>query len=383
MPVYKYLTSSGKTRWEVWTYYKDFTGATKRTHKRGFATQREAKEFEKSLEAHDTVDRTMTFGQLYDAYKEHFDARNKITTIATKEGVFEHHILPYFKNTKLIDMTPHAISVWQTKLLDYRNEKGEPYKDTYLYRIHGTLSAIMNFAVKEYGMKQNPCKITGPIGKEKADEMAYWTLEQFNAAMAVEESPLYQAAFKTLYWTGMRLGEFSALTPADILKVAGKDGSVRYVIRITKEYEFVNGQAYIQTPKTRKSKRDIEIHKALYDEIMDYIDLVHLKDYERICLYTKAALNKELHKLAALAGVPDIHVHGLRHSHSAFMIEKKVDIATISRRLGHDNINTTLGTYGHMYPDKDHEVASTIHETIAGEDAGEGEGEENGGNASV
>jgi hypothetical protein len=65
------------------------------------------------------------------------------------------------------------------------------------------------------------------------------------------------------------------------------------------------------------------------------------------------------------------------------MIEKKVDIATISRRLGHDNINTTLGTYGHMYPDKDHEVASTIHETIAGEDAGEGEGEENDGNASV
>lgn len=373
MPVYKYLTSSGKAKWEVWAYYKDFTGATKRTHKRGFATQREAKEFEKSLETHDTVDRTMTFGQLYEAYKEHFSARNKVTTIATKEGVFEHHILPYFKNTKLIDITPHAISVWQTKLLDYRDEKGNPYKDTYLYQIHGAMSSIMNFAVKEYGLKQNPCKITGPIGKGKADEMTYWTLEQFNAAMAVEKSPLYRVAFKTLYWTGMRIGEFAALTPADVLRVVSKDGSVRYVIRITKDYEVVNGKAYIQTPKTKKSKRDIEIHKELYDEIMDYIDLVHLKDYERICLYTKSALNKEIHRIAVLADIPDIHIHGLRHSHSAFMIDKKMDIATISRRLGHDSISTTLGTYGHMYPDKDHEVVSAIHETVFGEGAKDAE----------
>ena len=47
MPAYKYTLKSGKTLWYANFYYTDWTGEKKHICKRGFKTQREAKEYEK------------------------------------------------------------------------------------------------------------------------------------------------------------------------------------------------------------------------------------------------------------------------------------------------------------------------------------------------
>lgn len=378
MPVYKYVTTTGKTRWEAWIYYKDFTGALKREHKRGFLTQREAKDYEKSFNTHNSVDRQMTFGQLYSAYLEYIDKRLKVTTIDNKKTLIEKFILPYFRNTKLMDINPNAISEWHGKLLEYRDEKGNPYKDTYLYSIHSQMSAILSYAVKNFGLQSNPCKVIGSIGSSKAEEMHFWTLEEFKRAMAYEGNPIYKLTFSIFYWTGIREGEMFALTPADIIHQKKKDGNRivdSYIIRITKDLETVKGVQYIQTTKTKRSTRDVEIPKGLYDQIMDYIHIVHLAKMERLCLYTKNALNQELHRLAKNAGVTDIHVHELRHSHASLLIDRKVSISTISARLGHEKVSTTLDTYGHLYPGKDREVADDLGKIISfvGPDGASGE----------
>ena len=65
-------------------------------------------------------------------------------------------------------------------------------------------------------------------------------------------------------------------------------------------------------------------------------------------------------KYAEQAGIPRIRIHDFRHSHVALLIEKGVSPLAIAERLGHDSVTVTLGTYGHLYPNKQREIADLL-----------------------
>ena len=67
-----------------------------------------------------------------------------------------------------------------------------------------------------------------------------------------------------------------------------------------------------------------------------------------------------LEKLAGLAGVHRIKIHALRHSHASLLISMGENPLLIKERLGHEKIQTTLGTYGHLYPNSNLEVANKL-----------------------
>ena len=50
--------------------------------------------------------------------------------------------------------------------------------------------------------------------------------------------------------------------------------------------------------------------------------------------------------------LPRIRIHDFRHSYVSMLINKGVDIYTISQMVGHADIKTTINTYGDLYPDK-------------------------------
>lgn len=58
--------------------------------------------------------------------------------------------------------------------------------------------------------------------------------------------------------------------------------------------------------------------------------------------------------------VKKIRIHDLRHSHASLLIEMGFSPLLISERLGHENIETTLQTYSHLYPNKHSEVAERL-----------------------
>ena len=41
-------------------------------------------------------------------------------------------------------------------------------------------------------------------------------------------------------------------------------------------------------------------------------------------------------------------LHDLRHTHASWLIEAGVNILAIQKRLGHTDIATTMGIYGHL-----------------------------------
>lgn len=356
MPAYKYTLKDGKTvKWYANFYYTDWTGEKKHLCKRGFPTQREAKEFERNFldQLHRTPD--LLFSNLVENYMEDMRHRLKITTMASKEHMIETKILPYFGKLRVCDIDTIAIRNWQNAILSYRNENGKGYSPTYIKAINNQMSAIMNYAGKHYGLSVNPCRAAGSIGKSRAEEMSIWTKEQFREALQHEKKSAYHLAFNILFYTGIREGELLALYPEDILPSKQ--------LNIHKTFAVVQGKWIVQDAKTARSKRMIAMPDFLYHELMEYIRrLGDIQKNERIFMFTKSSLINEIKVIADAAGLERIRVHDLRHSHASMLIDMGVDILEISRRLGHESAKTTMDTYGHLYPNKDVSLASRLNE---------------------
>lgn len=355
MPVYKYTLKNGKTLWYVNFYYTDWTGEKKHICKRGFKTQREAKDYEWSFMNQQSNTSDILFSSLVTNYLEDMKHRLKPTTMENKRFIIEKMLLPYFGKQKICDIDTIKIRKWQNELISYRDEKGNPFSQTYLKTVNNQLSALMNYAVSHYHLASNPCKSAGSMGKSKADEMNIWTqteYEQFSNAINKSSMKL---AFDILFYTGMRSGELLALTPSDILSTKKID--------INKNYDKIKGQELFLKPKTSKSKRCISIPDFLYEDIQNYISKLYgIGKGDRIFYFQKTALEKEIKRISKKIGLKLIRVHDLRHSHASMLIELGFTPLEIANRLGHESVKTTLDTYSHLYPDKDQKLADRLNQ---------------------
>lgn len=355
MPAYKYTLKDGRTTlWYANFYYTDWTGARKHVCKRGFKTQREAKEYERSFLDQQLTTSDILFSLLVENYLEDMSHRLKPTTMGNKRFIIEGKLLPYFGNLKVCDIDTLKIRKWQNEMISYRDENGNPFSQTYLKTVNSQLSAIMNYAVAHYRLASNPCKAAGSIGKSKAGEMNIWTQKQYEQFSASIQKSSVKLAFDVLFYTGIRSGELLALTPADILPSKRID--------INKNYAKVSGKELFLEPKTPKAKRCISIPDFLYDDIMAYVSMLYgIEKGDRIFYFTKSALDIEIKRVAKKAGLPQIRVHDLRHSHASMLIEMGFSPLEIANRLGHESVKTTLDTYSHLYPDKDQQLADALN----------------------
>ncbi len=360
MPAYKYQTNDGKTYWYCSFHYKNWIGQNKRKKKMGFPTRKAALEWERTFLDREAKNPDLLFSSFVENYMKDCENRMKPTTLANKRFMQENKILPFFGQTKLSKIDPLMVRRWQNELLDYRDESGDPYSKTYLKSIHAEFSAIMNYAVRYYGLPSNPCHVTGSIGKSKAAEMQIWSRAQFERFLCFEERKAFHCAFNTLYYTGMREGELLALTPEDI----PRDD---LVIRVNKNYEVVDGVEMILTPKSERSIRTISIHEKLHKELLEYIDGMYIEKDERIFYFQDSGLRQEFYRVTEKAGYSQIRIHDLRHSHASLLIEMGVPITEISRRLGHESPEITLRIYSHLYPGKERNIPDLIDGLFASE----------------
>ena len=121
MPVYKNET---RGTWYVSFYYQDFTGKRRKKKKEGFATKREAKAWERSFLEEAAGTPEMTFETLAGAYFRSAEQRLKPQTFYTKQNLCRNHILPYFKDTALTDITPARVRAWQDTLMQAGRKAG-------------------------------------------------------------------------------------------------------------------------------------------------------------------------------------------------------------------------------------------------------------------
>lgn len=353
MPAYK---DELKGNWYCAFYFKDWQGKNTKKLKRGFDTKKLALAWEREFLQKETADLTMNFENFVNIYYTDIKNRLKLNTWLTKQTIIETKIMPYFKDKKMNEIKPSDVIKWQNIMIDYRNDKNEPYSPVYLKTVHNQLSAIFNHAIRFYELQSNPAQKAGNMGKERSKEADFWTKEEYlKFSDVMMDKPISYYAYQVLYWTGVRLGELLALTPNDI------DFNNK-TMNINKSYQRLEGKDYITTPKTEKSNRIITIPDFLADELQEFIKMQYkLKKTERIFSISKGYLHSEMDRGSKISGVKRIKVHSTRHSHISHLIDLGFSAVAIADRVGHESIDITF-RYAHLFPSKQREISDKLNQ---------------------
>ena len=338
-------------KWLIQYRYTDWKGNRKKSTKRGFSTKREAEEWLRNFLMSQQADFNMSFEEFVKLYYEDMTPRLREHTMKTKKHIIELKIMPFFGKKSMNAITPADIRKWQNELL-LKN-----YSQTYLRTINNQLTAIFNYATQYYDLKNNPCKKAGSIGKNKAEEMNFWTKEEFSMFIeGVMDKQRSYTAFMVLFWTGMRIGELLALTPSDI-------DFEEKTIHISKSYQRIDGRDVITPHKTQKGNRIITVPDFLLADLKDYMNNIYcLEDNDRLFPVTKYYMEHEMKRGVKNSGVKYIRIHDIRHSHCAMLMELGITPLEAAERLGHERVETMLNTYAHLYPNKQRKLSDKLEQ---------------------
>lgn len=238
-------------------------------------------------------------------------------------------------------------------------------KNTYSF-----LHAAYDWAIKKDIISKTPCEHIDLPALNKKETPSY-TSEQlselFKVLDALPESKLnYKVAALLALLCGFRRGEICGLDEDDV------QGNV---VRITKTRNIGKGGIFIDQPKTSNAIRQSTLPEVLKDEIHKLIifnkkqKLLLGNKYANSPALIKNLLGEPLHpntltdwfnNLTAENNLPHVTLHGLRHTHVSMLVNANFDIARISRRVGHGDINITLSTYAHLFTQDDSDIKDTI-----------------------
>ena len=343
--------------------YDAVTGKQIQKYRSGFSTKKEARaEYSKLILAAEEglamEKKQPSFKQfIEEIYLPWYKTQVKESTYKNRLNTIEKHF-KFFYRKKVNEIEPIHVQTWQLKL-------AKDYSPNYVRIIQGMLSLAFDRAIILGLAKKNPARMVGNI-KSKKVKVDFWTLEEFQKVISLLYKGDYYEhylfiCFWLLFTTGLRIGEAAALQWEDIDFESG-------IISVTKTlyYKSMNEYTFVD-PKTSASIRTVVIDKDTIRELKDWMEVQKkvLKDCNFVLSYSgiptsKHTLPRALEKLAGLAGVHRIKIHALRHSHVALLISMGVNPLIVKDRLGHEKIQTTLGTYGHLYPNSNFEVAKML-----------------------
>ncbi|MGV8973141.1 MAG: tyrosine-type recombinase/integrase [Rhodoglobus sp.] len=243
---------------------------------------------------------------------------------------------------------------------------------------HALLSQILAEAAspKRKLREGNPAR-GAKIRRTRKAGMTVLTQTEFATVLAFTPAK-WKPFVLWLAGTGMRWGEATALTWGDI------DRDERpMLVRITTAWnDDDDEQARVLGPtKTQAGERTISVPDALVRELgapgpgdafvfatRTGTALWSGSFWTRVWTPTIDLANDPA--ACAAAGLTPIgkrpRVHDLRHSHASWLIAAGRPLPYIQRRLGHEKITTTIGTYGRFLPDAMQGDADAIELAMGG-----------------
>jgi len=143
-------------------------------------------------------------------------------------------------------------------------------------------------------------------------------------------------------------------------------------VRIIETLITINGAPRTSPPKSRRSRRTIDIDDRTADALRtqrtsqnELRDFVGNESSERNYVFTTPAgtphhpdtISKTFAKLVKALPITYISLHGLRHTHATLLLATGINPRVVSERLGHANVAFTLQVYGHVLPGQQREAA--------------------------
>ncbi|MYW03498.1 site-specific integrase [Streptomyces sp. SID3343] len=281
------------------------------------------------------------------------------------------------------EIDSEAVRLWVNNLERSTYPKGKDAEGNTKYRrlspktvrnLHGLLSSILQAAVDHDPQirTRNPCVgINLPrVDDEIEDEQCFLTPDEVALLISCFSRRTDQLAATIAYGTAVRYGELTALQPQDLVRLG-----TRPAVRVQRAWKRRDdGTYYMGAPKSKKSRRTLTITPT----VVDALDELGQGKGKKALLLVDDAGNR-LHyssfgdrweravkKATALGLDKDPTPHDLRHSAVAALIAAGTPLPAIQRRLGHESIQTTVDTYGHLLPDIDDAMLAAVEATLSG-----------------
>lgn len=339
--------------------------------------------------------------------KNYAEKQMKETSVERCENSLDNLIIPELGHLKLAKIQPLQLQDFYNKLLKTGytiNGEHKEYKANTIKRIHQIISSSLNTAVQWQLIESNPCnRIKPPKADRTAADIKHFTLEEAQTFIAyldkeyvtssggrqkkdgsaserhyvTRKVPLQQKVFFHLaLFGGFRLGELVALTWEDV-------DFENNCISITKSTAKTNNGQITTTPKTRSSIRLVSMPTDTMLLLKKYKleqntyklsvgsywkgkgHLFTQEDGSQMNISTpNHAFKKILRRYNQSAEekdrLPEITLHGLRHTSATLLIAQNLDVRTVSGRLGHAETSTTLNIYAHALKKQDETAAASL-----------------------
>lgn len=345
----------------------DEKGNRVRHWQRGFTTQKEAKSaYNEYMNNYSKtaikINSTMSYEEFYETYFEP-DYKRSVgqSTFDNRKSSMRLHFTFFYK-TKLKDINTTLIKRWQNNL-------SEKYSNSYIRNLYGTFQMSLDLAVKLGLVQTNIAKQVGNV-KKVSKKVDFWTIEEFQKVISTFNTSDYYEHFSFIFvWlmfmTGLRIGEAQALLWDTDINFKDK------TLNVSKSMYYKNAnEFYIKEPKTKASNRII----ALDDDTIYHLQkwkMIQSKNIlsKYVLSHNGLPTNKStakhiIERHSKIAGVHRIKTHALRHSHASLLISLGENALIVRDRLGHEDIETTLGTYGHLYPNTNRDVADKLKNLV-------------------
>lgn len=338
--------------------------------KRGFKTKTEAKAFyaqkqAEMLQRNDTDNPNLTFEQFYHSFYEDFllTCNLEKSTLGRIKGMFKNHILPFYGNLKLKNIsyqdTLRSFEVWKDKLR-------KPSK------VAIELNKCLQQAFYNDYIPKNPIKLNGLRSWEKKQESKennqqieklFYTSDELDAfiqKLKATDDISKIAIFLVLVNLGLRKGELFALQWQDIdfqnkkiliHQAIGTDESNKPYIKRTKNLGKRTLDIDDETFQALLNWQELQAEQLKWQNLEHQGSEQFIFPNNKNTFYNNCKLNAWLKRFQIQHGLKLVSVHGLRHSCASRIYYQTNDVKFIQRFLGHSKIATTIDTYIHCIPE--------------------------------
>ncbi|MFP3580003.1 site-specific integrase [Arthrobacter sp. SIMBA_036] len=248
----------------------------------------------------------------------------------------------------------HEDVVLWIKYMQAATYKGKPLSAKTIANHHGLLSASMETAIRLKRRPDNPCRGIKLPKDDATEEKMYFMSAQASLDIVKAHRDRYQVFVACLRATGARFGEVTAFY-ADDFQLDSTTPSVR-VERAWKRDG--DNRFYIGPPKTKKSRRTISLPPSFVRDVQPLVEGAKPGQHVFRTTYDGPIRHATFWQfwneaVEALAYPKDDRprIHDMRHTHASLMLAGGMSIYELSRRLGHESIQTTIDRYSHLVPD--------------------------------
>lgn len=273
--------------------------------------------------------------------------RLEAKTVESYRTCIDLHIAPRIGQLWLADLQPRHIQGL------YADMATDGIGARTIELTHVTLHSALKQAVRWQLLSRNPAEGAVPPRPERR-EMKALDPERVAAIMNVaRKTPIGILVYLALC-TGMRKAELLGLKWTDI------DWD-NQTIQVQRNLVRVGGKTIVKDTKTRGSRRSIPVDKT----VIDHLRALKAKSKSEYVFTRTDSINPmdphtvthQFSRIAALAGVPGLRFHDLRHTHATMLLSLGAHPKVIQERLGHSTIAVTMDIYSHVAPTMQREAA--------------------------